>query len=184
MVYVHLATGYEEIEALTTVDILRRAGVEVQLVSVEDCLTVESTHGIRVEADITFTQADYDRCSMIVLPGGMPGAVNLEAHEGLMNQVCRKADEGGWIAAICASPAVVLAPHGILAGKKATVYPGMEDELLKYDAVPVTDGVVRDGNIITGKGPAYAAEFALAVLEALEGRSKADEIAEDFLIER
>ena len=102
MVYVHLATGYEEIEALTTVDILRRAGVEVQLVSVEDCLTVESTHGIRVEADITFNQADYDRCSMIVLPGGMPGAVNLEAHEGLMNQLCRKADEGGWIAAICA----------------------------------------------------------------------------------
>ena len=184
MVYVHLATGYEEIEALTTVDILRRAGVEVQLVSVEDSLTVESTRGIRVEADITFTQADYDRCSMIVLPGGMPGAVNLEAHEGLMNQVCRKEDEGGWIAAICASPAVVLAPHGILEGKKATVYPGMEDELLKYDAVPVTDGVVRDGNIITGKGPAYAAEFALAVLEALEGRSKADEIAEDFLIER
>ncbi|MDO4394300.1 MAG: DJ-1/PfpI family protein [Bacillota bacterium] len=182
MVYVHLAKGYEEIEALTVVDILRRGGVDAKLVSIEEKLEVQGAHGINVSADITFEQADYSECSMIVLPGGMPGAANLENHEKLMEHICQMAEGDGMIGAICASPAIVLAPHGILKGRRATVYPGMESAIEKGGGIYVSDGVVRDGNIITGKGPAFAAEFAVAILEAIAGHDTAADVADGFLI--
>ncbi len=184
MVNVYLAYGFEEIEALTAVDILRRGGVDVQLVSVSSGKIVQGAHGISVEADVTFEEADHEGCDMIVLPGGLPGATNLEAHEGLMSYVQNFARSGKGVAAICASPGVVLAPHGILEGKEATVYPGMEDALTNGGAKPVPAGAVTDGNIITGMGPGYAAQFALAVLEYLAGKDAADEVAEGFLVTR
>ena len=184
MVNVYLATGFEEIEALTTVDILRRAGVDVQTVSIGDELTVCGAHGIKVCADILFPQADHDACDMIVLPGGLPGATNLEAHGGLMAQVEAFASSGRNVAAICASPGMVLAPHGVLEGKEATVYPGMEDRLTAGGATPVDQGAVTAGNIITGKGPGFATEFALAILEKLAGKETADDVAEGFLVTR
>ena len=184
MVYVYLATGFEEIEALTAVDILRRAGIDVQTVSIEEGLTVKGAHGIGVNADITFEQADHDGCEMIVLPGGLPGATNLEAHDGLMKKVEEFAASGRNVAAICASPGVVLAPHGILEGKRATVYPGMEGELTKGGAAPQPDGAVTDGNIITGKGPGFAPQFALAIVAKLAGDEAADKVAKGFLVSR
>lgn len=181
MVYVHLANGFEEIEALATVDMLRRAGVPVQLVSIMDELTVDGAHGIKVEADILFADANYDDCEMIVLPGGMPGALNLQNHAGLKAEILKFADAGKKVSAICAAP-MVLGAHGVFNGTKATIYPGMEDRLV--GAVPVSEGVVRDGNIITGMGPGYAVDFALEVLESLTDKATADAIAEGFLVTR
>ena len=184
MVNVYLAYGFEEIEALTAVDILRRGGVDVQLVSISDEKGVQGAHGISITADAVFADADNEGCDMIVLPGGLPGATNLEAHEGLMKNVENFAQTGKAVAAICASPGVVLAPHGILKDKEATVYPGMEGALTKGGAKPVAKGAVTDGNIITGMGPGYATEFALAILEYLAGKDAADDVAEGFLARR
>lgn len=181
MVYVHLAEGFEEVEALTIVDLLRRAGIGVQTVSIDSSLSVKGTHGVTVDADITFDKADYAGCEMIVLPGGMPGAANLGDHEGLTAEIKNAAAAGRKVAAICAAP-MVLGACGILDGKKATIYPGMEDRLTGAD--PQKDGVVVDGNIITGKGPAFAMDFALALIEEISGRAKADEVAEGLLYGR
>ncbi|MBQ0079426.1 MAG: DJ-1/PfpI family protein [Eubacterium sp.] len=181
MVYVHLANGFEEIEALMTVDMLRRAKVDVQLVSVTGELIVHGAHNIDVQADILFEEADYDSCEMIVLPGGMPGALNLQNHEGLKEKIMMFAQAGRNLAAICAAP-MVFGAHGIFEGNKATIYPGMEDRLV--GAVPVNAGAVKDGNIITGKGPGFAADFALTILETLTDKETADSVAEGFLISR
>lgn len=178
MVYVYLADGFEEVEALTVIDILRRGGVDVKSVSVTSDKTVHGTHGINVEADILFEDAHYDDCEMIVLPGGMPGASNLEEHEGLREKLIEFADNDRKISAICAAP-MVLGSNNILKGRKATIYPGMEDRLVGADAA--ADGVVTDGNIITGQGPAFAMDFALAVLRSLKGNEVTDEVAEGLL---
>lgn len=181
MIYVHLAEGFEEVEALTAVDVLRRAELDVRTVSVTGQKQVKGTHGVGVEADILFEEADYTKCDMIVLPGGMPGSANLEAHEGLAMQIGNFADSGKKLAAICAAP-MVFATCGILTGRKATIYPGMEEWL--KDAEPTGENVTTDGNIITGKGPALAMEFALALVEAIKGKDAADEVADDLLYER
>lgn len=181
MVYVYLADGFEEVEALTVIDILRRGGADVKSVSVTGDKTVHGTHGINVEADILFEDTAYDDCEMIVLPGGMPGASNLQEHEGLRAKLIDFADSGRKISAICAAP-MVLGANNILKGKKATIYPGMEDRLV--GAETVADGVVADGNIITGQGPAFAMDFALAVLRTLKGDELTNEVAEDLLCKR
>lgn len=178
MVYVHLATGFEEVEALTIVDILRRAGVEVKTVSITGEKLVMGTHGIGVEADLLYEDTDYEACEMIVLPGGLPGASNLEAHEGLANYIKCFAANGKKLAAICAAP-MAFGTHGVLEGKKATIYPGMEDRLTGAQATG--EGVTKDGNIITGKGPAYAMAFALALAEELKGSETAAGVAEGLL---
>ncbi|MDR1042335.1 MAG: DJ-1/PfpI family protein [Clostridiales Family XIII bacterium] len=180
-VYVHLADGFEEIEALTSVDLLRRVGVKVETVSVMGRLNVVGAHDIEVIADIVFEDADYDGCEMIVLPGGIPGAPNLAGHDGLKQKLLSFANEGRRIAALCASPNVVLAPFGIIDGRKATGYPGFDDNM---DKVILTAGdVVKDDNIITSKGPATAMTFALALVEELCGKEKRDELAKDLLYE-
>lgn len=179
MVYVHLAYGFEEIEALTAVDILRRGGVEVKTVSITDDLQVEGAHGITVNTDITFASADYDNCEMIVLPGGLPGATNLRDHDGLKSKIYQFADAGKWVAAICASPSVILGSYGLLRNRKATCYPGMEDGMVGAKAENI--GAICDGNTITGMGPAYATEFALLLLEKLTDKSNADSVASGFL---
>lgn len=179
MVYVHLATGFEEVEALTAIDILRRAGIEVKSVSVTGEKMVEGTHGIKVEADILFEETDYKSCEMIVLPGGMPGATNLEAHTGLMERIRSFGAEGKKLAAICAAP-LALGTAGVIEGKKATIYPGMEDRL--KGATPTGDTVTVDENIITGKGPAFAMEFALALVGEIKGATVKDQVAAGLLL--
>ena len=178
MIYVHLATGFEEIEALTTVDILRRAGADVKTVSITGEKTVEGAHGIGIMADILFEEADYKHCEMLVLPGGMPGTVNLGKHQGLCRELTEAAEAGKWVCAICAAP-MVLGNLGIVEGKRATIYPGMEGHLI--GATPVSAAVVRDGNIVTSMGPGTAMEFGFALAEFLFGEEKADELRAEMI---
>ncbi len=178
MIYVHLATGFEEIEAITVIDVLRRAGAEVKTVSVTEEKIVIGAHNIKLEADMLFAEADYVACKMLVLPGGMPGTVNLGKHSGLTHELKTAANAGKWVCAICAAP-MVLGNLGLLEGRKATIYPGMEGHLL--GAKPVNAAVVCDGNIITSMGPGTAAEFAFALVEALYGEEKADELRDDMI---
>lgn len=181
MVYVHLAEGFEEVEAFTVVDLLRRAGIDVRTVSITGNKMVTGTHGISAEADILYEEADYPECEMIVLPGGLPGADHLDAHEGLARHIkCFSNDAGKKLAAICAAP-MVFGSCGILHGKKATIYPGMEDAL--KDGTATGQRVTIDGNVITAAGPAIAMEFALAIVEALKGKDAASEVAEDLLFD-
>lgn len=178
MVYVHLATGFEEIEALTVIDLLRRAGIEVESVSITGNKLVTGTHDIPVEADILYEEADYTTCEMIVLPGGLPGADYLGEHEGLVKHIRCFAESGKYLAAICAAPQVFGA-QGVLEGKKATIYPGMEDCL--KGGQPQKDIVVQDGKVITSRGPATAMPFALKLIEVLKGKSTAESVADGLL---
>lgn len=181
MVYVHLADGFEEVEAFTVVDVLRRAEIDVKTVSITGTKKVTGTHGILTEADILYEEADYPGCEMIVLPGGLPGADHLNAHEGLAQHIkCFSKDVDKKLAAICAAP-MVFGSCGILHGRNATIYPGMEDAL--KDGKATGRRVTADGNIITAAGPAIAMEFALAIVENLKGKAAADEVAEDLLFD-
>ena len=177
MVYVHLAEGFEEIEALTVVDLLRRANIAVETVSI-GAGTVAGAHGISVVADITIDKADYDNCEMIVLPGGMPGSVNLEECDVLQEQIDRFNAQGKFIAAICAAP-MILGHKGLLDGKKAVIYDGMESDLGK--AIVANDKAVIDGNFVTGKGPGCAIEFALKIISILKDEKAADMIKAELL---
>lgn len=182
MVYVYLAEGFEEIEALTAVDVMRRAGIAVQTISVTGNKMVKGAHGISVEADMLYEGAAHELCEMIVLPGGLPGADYLNAHEGLAKHIkCFAEDDTKKLAAICAAPQV-FGTCGILTGKKATIYPGMEGHLKGGQATGTN--VAVDGNIITGMGPALAMEFALKLVEEIKGKDAADEVADDLLYGR
>ena len=181
MVYVHLADGFEEIEAMTTVDLLRRAGIETETVSIMGRLPVTGAHGVEAIADILFEDAVYSSCGLIVLPGGMPGASNLDAHEGLREKILSFNNQGKPLAAICAAP-LVLGHAGVLAGKRATCYPGFEKEL--EGAELSSDAVVVDGGTITSRGPATAMAFALAIIGMLKGEEAAGEVAEGLLYEK
>ena len=178
MVYVHLAEGFEEIEALAVVDLLRRADIETEMVSVTGRLPVTGAHGIEVVADILFEDAVYNTCELIVLPGGIPGATNLDEHEGLREKIYSFHNQGKRFAAICAAP-LVLGRAGLLKGKKATCYPGFEEEL---EGAEIVDGeVVCDQGVITSCGPATAIAFALKIIEELKGKEAADEVATRIL---
>ena len=174
MVYVHLAEGFEEIEALTVVDILRRAEIEVQTVSVTGSALVEGAHGITVQADILQEEADYSAAEMLVLPGGMPGTTHLMENEELGREIQNYVQIGRWVAAICAAP-MVFGHLGVLEGRQATIYPGMEEHL--EGATPIYEQkVVRDGRIITSKAPGTAMNFALELVDAMKGRTTAEEV--------
>ena len=177
-VYVFLADGFEDVEALIPVDVLRRGGVEVVTVSTTEFPLVESAHGVNIEADIQFEQGDYTDADLLMLPGGMPGASNLFAHEGVCKAVLAQAAAGKKVAAICAAPAVVLAQLGILEGKKATCYPGFEQSLKENGAQYTGDLVTVDGNITTGEGPAAAFPYAYELLSQLVDKNTSDQIAE------
>ena len=179
MVYVHLAEGFEEIEALTAVDLMRRAEIDVQTVAVGDDKMVTGAHGIAVEADILQEEADYSAAEMLVLPGGMPGTTNLMKNETLGREIQNYVQIGRWVAAICAAP-MVLGHLGVLEGRQATMYPGMEVHL--GGAVPIHEQkVVKDGRIITSKGPGTAMDFALELVEAIKGKTAADELRGDLV---
>ncbi len=178
-VFVFLADGFEEIEAIATIDVLRRGELKVTTVSVTDEYILTGAHGIPVAADVLFTEADFTTGELLVLPGGMPGASNLNAHEGLKKLLLSYFESGKYIAAICAAP-LVLGGLGILKGKKATCYPSFEPRLL--GATLTTDAVVKDGKVITGRGPGFAVDFGLQLVEELQGQAKADEVAQGMLL--
>ena len=179
MIYLFLAEGFEEIEALTPIDVLRRAGLEVKTVAVGESKTVKGAHGIEVIADITESELEDIIPEAIILPGGMPGTLNLEESPVVIDTLLRTMANGSLVCAICAAPSI-LGICGYLKNKKATCYPGFEQYL---DGATFTDErVVRDGNIITAKGMGCAAEFALCIVEALVGKEKAEEIALSAII--
>lgn len=177
-VLLFLVDGFEEIEALATVDVLRRAGVQVTTVSINPTEVVTGAHGIPVIADALFADCAPAEADMLVLPGGMPGAANLDAHEGLRAAISAHAEAGKWLAAICAAP-MVYGHMGLLNGKNATCYPGFESELAgaTYTAAPVE----KDGNIITGKGPAVVLPFAYALAETLVGEEVVAQVKNGML---
>ena len=177
-VYVFLADGFEDVEALIPIDVLRRGGVEVVTVSTTDFPLVESAHGVNIEADLQFEQCDFSDADLLMLPGGMPGASNLYEHEGVCKAVCDQAAAGKKVSAICAAPAVVLAQLGLLEGRKATCYPGFEQALQGAGATYTGELVTVDGNITTGEGPAAAFPYAYELLSQLVNKQVSDQIAE------
>jgi 4-methyl-5(b-hydroxyethyl)-thiazole monophosphate biosynthesis len=174
-----LANGFEEIEALYTLDLLRRAGVEIKTIGVSGKIAIGS-HQIPVICDLVedevSPESDFD---MIILPGGMPGSTNLDNSE-IVDKFITKASEGGkMICAICAAP-FILGKRGLLNGKRATCFPGFENELLGANVVDA--GCVRDGNIITGRAMGSAHEFALAILTALLGDEVAQKMKKSIIL--
>lgn len=170
MICLFLAEGFEEIEAISVLDILRRAGLEVKAVSLTNTRSVVGAHGISVAADTVFRKQEIGACDMIILPGGMPGAKYLAKHEGLRKCLVAHQQQGKTVAAICAAP-MVLGQQGLLQGKKATCYPGFEQEL--KGATLIASPVVVDAGVITANGPAAAPEFALAIVAHFLGADKA-----------
>ena len=178
-IFVFLADGFEEIEALTPVDVLRRAGLSVKTVSIMDAQTVTGAHHVPVLADMMFADVNPEDAEMILLPGGMPGATNLDAHEELAKMILEFAKAKNTLAAICAAP-LVFGKRGLLEGKKATCYPGFETYLqgAEYTAALVE----KDDNIITGKGPGAAMEFAFAIVEKYCGIDKVNELKQGMML--
>lgn len=179
-VAVLLADGFEEIEALTVVDILRRASVYVDTVSITDEYKVRGAHGINVQTEDLFDEVNFVEFDMIVLPGGMPGTTNLDEHPGVKRVVEDYATSGKYVAAICAAPSI-LGGMGLLKGKRAACYPSVEDKL--SGAVISRLPVVQDGNIITSRGMGTAIDFALKLTEILFDREKAVELAASIIYE-
>ena len=179
--FVFLAEGFEEMEAIIPVDVLRRAGMDVQTVSITDRHQVTGAHGVTVTADLTFKQADFDGAEWLIIPGGLPGAENLHAF-GALNDLLKVHAGKGKIAAICASPAMVLAPLGLLEDKEATGYPGTEDGLKAGGAIVKDERVVALDNIITANGPASALRFALAIVANSLGAQTAQEVGSAMLV--
>lgn len=162
-ILIPIADGFEEIEAITNIDVLRRAGLDVVTAGIGS-KTIRGDHGIKVETDIEIADADSDDFTAVVLPGGMPGAANLRESGALLKIIREINESGGLCAAVCAAP-IVLEAAGILEGKDATSYPGFGEEM--PSANYKEDRVVVDGNIITGRGPGVAMEFALTIVEYL-----------------
>lgn len=175
MIYVFLAEGFEDIEALAPVDIMRRAGLEVETVSVTDNQVVVSSHGVPMLADRILPALDFDDADMIVLPGGLPGATNLDESEELRAGIMQLYSEGKPLAAICAAP-LVFGHLGILKGIKATCYPGFETEL---EGATYTAALCeRDGQFITACGPGAAMEFGYALCERMGKSDEANALRE------
>ena len=176
-----LADGFEEVEALAPIDVLRRSGASVTVAGLkpERGNLVRGAHDVWVRCDVELCDVREDRFDAIVLPGGMPGALNLHKSEVVNSMVLDTYKRGDLVCAICASPAFVLAPTGILDGKKATCYPGCEE---KYSHLNFCgERVVRDGNVITGAGPGTALEFGLLISEALFGKEVSSKIHSDMI---
>lgn len=174
MIYLFLAEGFEEIEAWTPVDILRRAGLDVRTVSIGADRSVRGAHGITTEADILFEESDYADASMLILPGGMPGTTHLRAFKPLCDLLLTAHDRGVQLAAICAAP-MILGELGLLRGKEAICYPGFEDKLI---GARLSDKkVVLDGGILTAAGMGVALDFALTAVQMHLGGGIASRIA-------
>lgn len=180
-VFIFLADGFEEIEAIGTVDVLRRGGLDVTTVSIYGRWEITGAHQVTVLADKLFSDVDFSDGDLLVLPGGMPGASNLNAHEGLKELLKDYNAQGKKLAAICAAP-IVLGGLGLLEGKQATCYPGFETQLT--GAEYVKEPVVIDGNITTGRGPGFAVDFGLSLVAQLQGQTMANEVAAGMLLKQ
>lgn len=172
------AEGYEEVEALTAVDLLRRGQITCEIVSLADAREVTGSHGITVTVDRSFSDTDFEEYDGVILPGGMPGTKNLAADGRVLSLLRSFRDAGKLTAAICAAP-TVLAKAGLLEGKTAVCYPGMEGELTGAK-VSFTPTAV-DGTVITGRGVGTAIAFALAIVEYFEGAERAETLAESIV---
>lgn len=166
-VLVPLADGCEELEAVTIIDLLRRAGIEVTVAGLKPGI-VKASRDVQLVPDVTLDVALQDHYDMLVLPGGMPGATNLKADPRILDLVRRMAADGKYTAAICAAPTVLL-EAGVLAGKQATSYPGFLDALNPPGVALSSAPVVQDGTIVTSRGPGTAMDFALTLIETLAG---------------
>jgi 4-methyl-5(b-hydroxyethyl)-thiazole monophosphate biosynthesis len=178
-VVVLLAEGFEEVEAITPIDYLRRAGIEVSIASIVSNLSVKGARGITVNADAALKNLKQ-AWDAVVIPGGMPGASNIAASKEAGALITEMTADGKLVCAICASPAVVLAPLGLLSGKKFTCYPGMEERV--QGASWKEDPVVTDGNIITSRGAGTAGAFAIAIISKLLSQAEGDKIAKSVLL--
>ena len=178
--YIHLAEGFEEIEAVTIIDVLRRAGLNVISVSVTGNRMVKGSHNIEMKADILFDEVDFTSGEMIILPGGMPGSKNLNEHTGLKQQIIEYQKSGKYLAAICAAP-IVFGNLGILNGKRAVCYPGYEAHLTGADVQ--SNSYIVDNNIITGRGVGAALNFSLEIVRILVGEERALQLRKAMLVE-
>jgi 4-methyl-5(b-hydroxyethyl)-thiazole monophosphate biosynthesis len=178
--YIHLAEGFEEIEAITIIDVLRRAGLKVISVSVTGNRMVTGSHRIEIKADQLFEEVDYSAGEMIILPGGMPGSKNLNEHEGLKQQIIDYQRRGKYLAAICAAP-IVFGNLGILKGKRVVCYPGYEAHLIGAEVL--SNSYMVDNNIITGRGAGVALQFSLEIVTILKGEESAIQLRKAMLVE-
>ena len=170
--------GFEEVEAVTTIDYLRRAEIEVTTVALHDDAMVMGSHNIPIKADLLWKDIDFDDYQGIILPGGLPGAEILRDHEGLMKTLKKYDGEEKLIAAICAAP-IALGNAGVLENRKYTCYPGVE-KMIKHGEY-TGEKAIRDGHVITGKGPALAINFALEIVEYLADDSVRKSLASELL---
>ena len=160
MLHIFIADGFEEIEVLTVVDVLRRCDLELQTVSVTGTRLIKGAHDIPIMVDTVFRKGEIDKSDGLILPGGMPGSKNLFLHEGLRKALVNHSEKRTLIAAICAAP-MVLGRHNLLEGRRATCYPGFEEHLRGAEIINV--GICEDDNLITAQGPAFASDFAFAI---------------------
>ncbi len=174
-----VAQGFEEIELSTTFDVLVRSGVEVRLAGLKKGV-IEGSRGLRVKVEKGLKDVKVEEIDALILPGGSPGYLNLRRDEKVKELVKKANEFGRIVAAICGAP-TVLADAGILAGKRCTVYPGLEGELEKAGGKVSEEAVVRDGNIITSRGPGTALPFAAAVAEALVGREEVERVLKEMV---
>lgn len=163
-VYTFIADGTEEVEALTVVDLLRRGKVDVEIISINEEPLIESSHKVKIIADDVFVNKNFDDGDALFIPGGLPGTLNLEANEGLKQLIKKYYDEGKFVTAICAAPSI-LGHMNILNGRKATCFPGYEEDL--YGATVTGGSVEQDGNVITAKGLGAAIDLGLHMLKVL-----------------
>ena len=179
---IFFAEGYEEIEALTVVDLARRAGIAIDMISVDGSREVTGSHGISVKMDKTISEADFGALDMLVLPGGKQGTSNLENCRELMEKLDEfYASENKYVAAICAAPSI-FGHRGYLKGRKATSFPDFESHL---EGAEVTHGPAEvDGNVVTGRGMGCSIPFALAIVELFQGKNAADALAEKIVYTR
>lgn len=176
---VYLAEGFEEIEAITIIDVLRRARLNVSVISVSGKNEVTGAHHIKVIADEIFEDVNHELIDMIILPGGLPGANNLNNHVGLREQILNFRENRKHLAAICAAP-IVFGNLGILKNENATCYPGFENQL--HGAVVTGEDVEVSDRIITGKGAGVAIKFALKIVEIFNGKKIAEELARKMVL--
>lgn len=179
MVYMLMADGFETVEALAPVDILRRAKVSLQLASA-DRQPVTSSHGVVVQPDIGLDGVNLEQCDMLILPGGGDGVKNLESNPAVKQLIRDASERGVYIAAICAAPAI-LADMGLLKGRSAVCHPSMRERLVAGGAIYVEDaGVVRDGTIVTAKAAGVSLDFGLTLVELLRDGSTAEQIKNEI----
>lgn len=177
-VVVFLADGFEEVEAVTPVDYLRRAGIDVLVAGVET-LQPKGAHGLTIQAEVTVSEIDFIPAG-VILPGGMPGSANLAASEAVRGLCLQTMDSGGLVASLCAAPALALGTFGLLDGRRFTCYPGFEENVVGGEFAE--DRVVTDSNLITSRGPGTAGEFSIELIRYLTGDDEAATIAGGTLI--